>query len=296
MPTRKRRSKSRKIRKKQSRKNFKILNCAPDPNRKHSFSCFNTDKINIIKKAWNARHPDVKIKSKDPKKVWETLKTYMGEICNNELCWLNQQFINNDLNNDLLNYTFAPKSPKSWKKNPNEWLDSLNILGVIKQYEKKYSCFDFIGPSPIDYDTHYSDGECVWEELCEFKLQDMINKGKNKLGIIFNLDPHHKSGSHWVSMFVNVKKRTIHYFDSNGIAPPKQIKKLMNNISDQGKKLGINFILDHNTKQHQFGDTECGMYSLYFIIEMLKDRPWSDFKKKRITDKQMTNFRNIYFN
>ena len=77
----------------------------------------------------------------------------------------------------------------------------------MKQYEKTYKCFDFIGPSPIDYDKHVSYGECVWEELCEFSLNKQIKEGKTKIGIIFNLDPHHKPGSHWVAMFINTKKR-----------------------------------------------------------------------------------------
>ena len=29
-------------------------------------------------------------------------------------------------------------------------------------------------------------------------------------------------------------------------------------------------------KRHQFSDSECGMYCLYFIIEMLKGRPFQN--------------------
>ena len=54
----------------------------------------------------------------------------------------------------------------------------------MKQYEKYYRCFEFIGPSPIDYDTHMYEGECVWKELCEFSLKDQIKSGKTKIGMI----------------------------------------------------------------------------------------------------------------
>ena len=37
--------------------------------------------------------------------------------------------------------SFAPEAPKSWNKNPNEWLSSTDILKVMKQYEKAYRCF-----------------------------------------------------------------------------------------------------------------------------------------------------------
>jgi hypothetical protein len=275
---------------------FKKLNCAPDPSRKHEFTCFNTEKLILIRNAWNSRHPDVKITSSDPKEIWYRLKTYMSATCQNEMCWLKQQFIKNSLNSDLLHHTFAPKSPDSWKQKPDEWLDSLNIMSVMSQYEDKYKCFDFMGPSPINYDTHFENGECVWEELCELKITDLLKKNKNKLGIIFNLDPHYKSGSHWVALFVNLKKGTIYYFDSNGIAPPRQIRKLMNNIIDQCATIGMNMVKSHNTLRHQYSDSECGMYSLYFIIEMLKDRSFEYFLENRVPDKHMREFRKVYFN
>ena len=41
----------------------------------------------------------------------------------------------------------------------------------MKQYENVYKCFEFLGPSPIDYDTHMHNGDCVWEDLCEFNLK-----------------------------------------------------------------------------------------------------------------------------
>ena len=64
-----------------------------------------------------------------------------------------------------------------------------------------------MGPSPIDYDTHLVSDECVWEELCKFNLKNTINNGKRKIGIIFNLDPHFKGGSHWVAMFINTNDK-----------------------------------------------------------------------------------------
>ena len=69
----------------------------------------------------------------------------------------------------------------------------------MKQYEKTYEDFEFLGPSPIDYDTHKAYGECVWEELCEFSLRDNLKEGKTKVGIIFNTDPHTEDGEHWVA-------------------------------------------------------------------------------------------------
>ena len=34
-----------------------------------------------------------------------------------------------------------------------------------------------------------------------------MKRGKTKIGIIFNTDPHDKPGQHWISMFINIKKK-----------------------------------------------------------------------------------------
>lgn len=275
---------------------FVKANCAPNPNQTSDFTCYTDDALDKMKQLWNARHPDHKIEDTETKKIWEKLKLYMSGTCNSEMCWLKQNFIKNDIGNEILNYTFAPEAPEEWKKNPIEWLSSIDILNVMKQYEKLYKCFEFLGPSPIDYDTHMLFNECVWEELCHFSLSEYIKKGKNKIGIIFNLDPHYKSGSHWVALFINIKKGKVYFFDSYGIKPHNQIKKFINNVIKQGEQLNIKFNYEYNQKRHQYGNTECGMYSLNFIIENLKDTNISELFDKKINDEKMVNLRKVYFN
>jgi|TARA_B110000285_G_scaffold99742_1_gene113628 hypothetical protein len=274
---------------------YSQMNCSPNPN-KSDFSCYTNDALFKMKNYWNARHQRDTISTNEPKKIWNELRDKMGNSCDRESCWLRSKFMEGKVDSELLNYTFAPKSPDDWKRNPNEWLSSLDIESVMKQYEKFYKCFEFLGPSPIDYDHHKLYGECVWEELCNLNLSKMIKRNKNKLGIIFNTDPHYKNGEHWISMFVNIKKKFIVYFDSNGNEPPKQVSKLIDNIRDQGRQIGIDFKVHINEKEHQQTESECGMYSLYFIIQMLKDRDVTYFLKNKIPDKEVFELRKKYFN
>jgi len=298
MKTRKNKRGGRKTKKRTMSKKFVTLRCSPE-NNNHKYTCYSNKDLVKLKEMWNSRHPDNPITTNNSKTIWNTLKNYYLNICNKESCWIRQMTKNTKLEKDLLD-SFAPQSPAIWKKNPNEWLSSLDILKVMGQYEKKYKCFDFLGPSPINYDTHLLDGECVWEELCHFNLQDHINKGKTKIGVIFNLDPHYKGGSHWVSLFINVKKGKIFYFDSAGPTIPKQIKKFVDTIIEQGHNLSspINFEFDENYPvEHQYGDTECGVYSLFFVVHMLEDKITGHYLKTHILeDKYMQKFRNIYFN
>ena len=280
------------------RKPFVKLNCSPE-NKSKDYSCYSDNDLYKLRDMWNARHPDRPIKTKNTKKIWEQLKEYYATICNKESCWVRQMTKNTKLEKELLD-AFAPESPEDWKKNPNEWLSSLDILKVMNQYEKKYKCFDFLGPSPIDYDTHQLYGECVWEELCHFDLADQIQKGHNKIGVIFNLDPHYKGGSHWVSVFINVKDKTIFFFDSAGESIPSQIKKFVDTVIQQGKQLQepIEFKFDQNYPvEHQYGNTECGIYSIFFITHMLEDKITGHYLKTHILkDKYMENFRKVYYN
>jgi len=279
-------------------KTFKLqkVNCSPKPkNEINNFSCYTTKNLIKLRNFWNARHPDIIIKSNSPKEIHTILSKYLNNICNTELCWLKQKEFNN-LIPEIQN-SFAPNAPKEWANNPNEWLSSLDILNVMKQYEKAYKCFNFIGPTPIDFDKKLY-GKCVWDELCNFNIQKFIKNGITKIGVIFNTDTHDKPGQHWISLFINIKKKKIFFFDSNGDIPPKEIITLVERIQNQGSKFKINFKFDSNQGvEHQYGNTECGIYSLFFIVHMLEDKITENYLKTHILkDEYMQKFRKIYFN
>ena len=122
---------------------FKKSNCSPT-NKKNDFTCYTTKSLIKLRDLWNTKHPDVKIDTNSPKEIWESLKKHMGSLCSNEKCWLRQEFSKHNITKDLESYTFAPTAPESWKKNPNEWLSSLDIERVMKQHEKNMSNFNEI--------------------------------------------------------------------------------------------------------------------------------------------------------
>ena len=80
----------------------------------------------------------------------------------------------------------------------------------MKQYEIDYPNFIFIGPSPIDFDKKLMFGECVWNELCNLNIIKQLKDGKNKVGIIFNTDPHNKSGSHIGLVYLLILKENLY--------------------------------------------------------------------------------------
>lgn len=274
-------------------KTFNKVTCSPSSNK--DFTCYDSKSLRHMKVQWNNRHPDDKIETNNEHTIWETLKDKMSEVCNNEQCWLKQKFMENNLSRDLTIYTFAPKAPNKWIENPNEWLNSKDITGVMKQYEKKYDDFEFIGPSPIDFDSK-DDGVCVWPKICNFNIADMIRRDKKKTGFIFNLDPHYKGGSHWLTMFLNIKDKYLLFFNSTGDGPGKETSALIERIMTQSENMGMTLKKYINTKNHQRENTECGIYCLYCISELASGNKGPEhFLTKRISDDDMEKLRYKFF-
>ena len=298
--------------KKNVTRSFQPLNCSPIVNGKTEIagSCFTAPALYQLKEYYNKHNPSTPILSKTPSQLWHDFRTRFFS-CKREDCWL-KEIDNTELRENLEKFLFAPSQPVEWKKKPNEWLSNFDIFEVLHQYELTHSTFKAIGPTPIDFDSRPKDesGKCVWEELCTFQLNNYLEKGKTKLGMVFNLDKHDERGSHWVSLFVDLEDWFLFYLDSAGNRIPKEIRALVKRIQRQGMSLSppLKFKFYENYPlEHQLGNTECGMYSLYFIITMLtgetEGRTFQTarekiefFKKKRVPDKYVSKYRKIYFN
>jgi len=112
--------------------------------------------------------------------------------------------------------------------------------------------------------------------------------------MIFNLDPHFKGGSHWVGLYIDLKKKNkpfIAYFDSYGYKTPPLIARLMRSFKLQIKGCELGF----NARRFQYGNSECGMFSMYFIICMMHGISFRDFCKDSVKDDFMLNLRQILF-
>lgn len=287
-----------KSRRRRKKKKFRSLRCAPKRKKdKTQKSCYTKGSIEHIRNAWNLKYPQEKIKDTDPYKVWKALKERLQNACQNEKCWLNQEFMKNNLNAQLLTYSFAPKQPVEWLADPNTWLSNEDIKKVMSQYEHVYKKFVFIGPTPIDFDTRVYRQKCVWQELCDFQL-DRYHGKKSVIGIIFNTDVHSGGGIHWIAAVIHLKHGYICYFDSLGKPIKPQVKDFIDRIMKQGNDLNITFNYIENKFQHQKTNTECGLYTMYFLIESL----FSDATKMKkfcetpISDNKMMKLRGILYN
>ena len=287
---------------------LKPMVCNPNVEKGKKDMCLSDNIILNLKDAFNKKNSKNKISKSNPDKIRSSLKNKLDK-CYSEDCWLDI-IEDQNLRKKLKKQFFAPYQPKEWKKSKSTWLTNYDIRDVLKQYEQKYKNFKMIGPSPIDFDAKpYLEDTCVWEDLCTFSLANCIKQKKDKIGIIINLDKHDENGSHWVSLFLDLDEHILFYMDSAGNEIPNEIKALVDRIIDESKKLDMDTIVYHSNYPtvHQYGNNECGMYTLYFIISMLTNKKGNVnfknmndkldyFKTKRISDTFIHNHRNKYFN
>jgi len=217
---------------------------------------------------------------------------------NDQKEWIKLKFI--ELMSDehkifLHNGTFRPEGPHG----QFDWLSTLDINKVLHQYEEKYDDFKFLGAVPIDfYDLdipiNFKHKQFFFKNL---DFEYFINNGINRFGIVFNLDESWKKGSHWVSLYFDLKKKQVYFSDSYGLKPEKRISDFMDiikNFMHTYNKFKTPEVR-YNKKQHQEGNSECGVYSINFILRLLKGKTFDNLTKNRISDEKVNKCRLKYF-
>lgn len=197
------------------------------------------------------------------------------------------QFMNDNEKDELEHNTFRPNGPQG----KFEWLSTFDINFTLSQYETKYSDFQFLGAVPIDFN------ELEKLPFQKMNFDDLYKNGKKRIGIVFNLDESWKNGSHWVSLFSDLEKGQVFFSDSYGISPQKQIITFIRRIEEYLKNTRNISEPDirYNKTQHQKGNSECGVYSINFILRLLKGKTFDHITRKRVTDEKVNKCRMIYF-
>ena len=269
-------------------------------------SCLKKKTLLSIAKILNKKNnTKIKLKKTSKKKLYSEIKKHLSKSeCKTEACWGSLTMIMDSLSEKEkkeLNTSFRPKQPKKWKEKPNTWLNTTDINSVMKQYEIKYPHFKYFEATPIDFHLKSDGNECLVSSLCNINIQK-LKKKKKSIGLVFNTDKHNQPGQHWFSMYIdlvgkNRKNPSIYYFDSaeaihdiNDL--PLQILDLMERIQ---KQVNYKFDVLYNDKQHQYGDTECGIYCLHFLVKMLEGIQFRDYVHDQLNDKKMEEFRKEFF-
>jgi len=102
------------------------------------------------------------------------------------------------------------------------YMNTNDIDNSIKKIELDYKEFAYLGTAPIDF---YGMNLPGMDKITRVNISQLVNKGKTKLGMIFNLSPHYEQGSRWVGLYIDLLTGIITYYNVDGKDPPIEIKK-----------------------------------------------------------------------
>lgn len=288
-------------------KNIKKLNKNTFKNKKLKYkafdgTCYSYEDLLRLVREWNLLNHNNKIiikKNVDSKEIWNSLKEKMIN-CNSEYCWLDniEKMSGKKKSIEELKNNFRPEMPDEWHYKNTEWLSSLDIENVLFQYDDEFPEFKFMGAIPIDFNEKISEtGSCVSNNMCNFNLKKLKNQGKTKIGIVFNLDKHNESGSHWIAMYLDLNRKDLGYWDSYGYEPPNEVIEFINKVQNQSNKYWKCKFKEYiNKTRHQYKNSECGMYCINFIVQLLEGNKYLKVFKNIINDDIMNSYREKYFN
>jgi hypothetical protein len=299
------------------------MKCAPSKKYTDG-SCFSVDTLKTIAENFNKKNKNKIIVNQSKEQLVKELESRLSDKCDEQTCWLRLDIVKELNNEDILTNTFRPKGPT--KK--YEWLSTTHINDVIEQYHSIHKDFLFLGAVPSDF------ADLPILGIGDLDFVELEKQGKNKVGLVINLDEHWKDGSHWVGLFADLKKNQIYFFDSLGRKPIKRIRKYINKITkylynkkyhsklpindiiekmkdikinnETSKKLiknnkylsnllGGGFDIRFNHIQHQFDNSECGVYSINFIIRLVGGESFDSVINNITKDEEMNANRKIYF-
>lgn len=270
-------------------------------------TCFNLKELKLVAEDYNRSVTDpskrIRIQGKTKEQLHLEIRKRLESYCDKEQCWIEQDFLSGSKKR-ILDSAFRPKTPKEWYKNRRTWLNTYDILYVMKQYEHLYKDFMFLGVFPIDFSSHYSSGACIGDSACTLDISNVLRSGKTRFAMVLNLDKHTQSGSHWVAVYCGLDPKKvnfgIYYYDSVAQGPPKEVQEFIKKIQGQvnnhfAKDTASKFNVQHNKTQKQFKNTECGMFSIVFLTQMLKHIPFDTICSKMRKDDGINSLRDMIY-
>lgn len=207
--------------------------------------------------------------------------------CDDQLCWLNLDIVEDLEDEEIKKFTFRPPGPDRGTK----WLNTTNIDLVLEQYEKTHPDFISFGAIPLDF----KDLPVLKMNKPENSLENLWNKKITKIGMVINHDYSNMGGSHWVALYVDLQKGHIYYFDSYGIKEKKEIMEYVEKIKIFLQSKNIKPMYLFNNVRHQFKGSECGVYSINFILRLLKGEGFKEITKNVTKDDDINLCRKVYF-
>lgn len=213
--------------------------------------------------------------------------------CDSESCIYSNILVQKKINKNTIEQELKTRFKPQGPFDNDAWLDNIHIDSVLRQLMETYKHFYAIPFQMIDFKEKGT-------ELATINLLKKINEGYTKIAVVLNTDVSDGKGKHWFAMFMDFAHDTysLEFFNSSGNLPVHQIRTWQIETKKMFERKGFPtkcIIVSPN--EIQKSDSECGVFSLWFIWSRLENHPVEEFKNVNMgpDDKRMVEFRKMLF-
>jgi hypothetical protein len=189
----------------------------------------------------------------------------------------------------ILNTEFKPLGPNT----STELLDNFNIDETLDRWSKIAT--DEFGKKFYHIPFQMIDFEKTGTELATIDIPKLISHGYDSFGVVLNTDVSTGRGIHWFCLYGDLKADPINieYFNSSGYPPKPEVQVWLEKQIIILRKAGIDaeYIYSTGGRQIQYSKTECGVWSLVYILSRLTDHPFHWIAHVGANDEDMISFR-----
>ena len=254
---------------------------------------------------------------KNPEKVKKILEKAKNKLkCDSEACVVSHPefkkfaISNNILTNDEIEDNIDTRFKIEGPRNSTKWLSNYDIDKTLEDWAFKFEDFFPCPFAMIDFDKmreplyKYDMGKIYLGEYSKQTIMGKVKLPYRTFGCAINTDTSLGKGKHWMALFVDMRGDiwTIEFFNSTGMAPQKSIVNWQQRTKDSLDNLIQNQNLQKKTEiviasnlEHQESNTECGLYTLFYIRARIENVPYTRFLEKEIPDENMIEFRKHCF-
>tara|TARA_B110000263_G_C15266552_1_gene491395 strand:- start:158 stop:1273 length:1116 start_codon:yes stop_codon:yes gene_type:complete len=191
--------------------------------------------------------------------------------------------------------------------NTTELLSNVDIDSFLLLLQNNYTNFHTFNFTMNDWHNNKGNSEIIKLANDKTYICNLFKNNKNCIGFVQNTDDWNGNGIHWTAIFIDLRENddwNVEFFNSSGNKPSRNINNLINciinNLYSCNLKPAVCNVNNINISknEHQKSNTECGLYSLFYIYNRLNKIPIQYFEYNnydRITDETMIKFRKYVF-
>jgi hypothetical protein len=188
-------------------------------------------------------------------------------------------FVDQFLRDSLQDYMSEYVRPGLQRANyRSRWLTSFDISNAIQFWSRRKHNFAYLGTWPNTLQGAVS--------VMKGMRANYDKKRITRFAAVFNTSPRPGDGEHWVAYFLDLKHKSLCFFDSFGRKPKGP-------LAGFDKAIPSTYRRWYNEKKYQLGANQCGIYVIYWVLCQLGIEPVPSVEK--LSDGEMMRLRTYYF-